>query len=63
MPIKLRKVWSIRGAVLAIDSQLVTTWELIKDEYKKYKSKGINVQPLADELEKIKEWKSWKTKK
>lgn len=39
------------GAVLAIDSQLVTTWELIKDEYKKYKSKGI------------KEWKSWKTKK
>lgn len=51
------------GAVLAIDSQLVTTWELIKDEYKKYKSKGINVQPLADELEKIKEWKSWKTKK
>ena len=51
------------AAVLAIDSQLVTTWELIKDEYKKYKSKGINVQPIADELEKIKEWKSWKAKK
>ena len=51
------------AAVLAIDSQIVTTWELIKDEYKKYKSKGINVQPIADELEKIKEWKSWKAKK
>lgn len=51
------------AAVLAIDSQLVTTWELIKDEYKKYKSKGINVQSIADELEKIKEWKSWKAKK
>ena len=51
------------AAVLAIDSQLVTTWELIKDEYKKYKSKGINVQPIADELEKIMEWKSWKAKK
>lgn len=51
------------AAVLAIDSQLVTTWALIKDEYKKYKSKGINVQPIADELEKIKEWKSWKAKK
>ena len=59
MPIKLKNY----GAVLAIDDQLNTTWELIKGEYKKYKSKGTNVQPLAGELEKIKEWKSWKAKK
>ena len=51
------------AAVLAIDSQLVTTWALIKDEYKKYKSKGINVQPIVDKIGKIKEWKSWKAKK
>ena len=48
------------GAVLAIDDQLITTQELIKGEYKKYKSKGTNVQPLAGELEKIKEWKEVK---
>ena len=27
------------------------------------KVQEINVQPFAGELEKIKEWKSWKTKK
>ena len=56
MPIKLKNY----GAVLAIDDQLITTWELIKGEYKKYKSKGKSVKEKG---EKIKEWKSWKAKK